>query len=257
MSTSRRRSRPRFPLSFPPEEVRSPDVTILGLPLERVLPEYPRGQARSPDTVRRTARGLDFFEPGLGDPLEELELVDEGNAETFEPKTRPDAFLILGGDHTVAPEVASRLRPRRILWLDAHPDLLPSDRHDGALRSCLDHAREAYLVGVRTWSRREREEFERSDRLHLLRPEEALEVVDRVDYVSLDLDVLDPSLAPGVTTPEPGGLGFEEVARIVRAAGRAGAHLDVVELCPTVEDHVTPVVACRLIGEYLKGILEG
>ncbi len=257
MSGSRRRSSPRFPLSFSPSDVRSPDVTVLGLPSERVLPGYPRGQARAPGVIRRAARGLDFFEPGLGDPLEELTLVDEGDLPDFRPRTRPRAFLILGGDHTVTARAVSRLRPRRLLWLDAHPDLLPSERHDGALRACLRRVGRAVLVGVRAWSRREWEELEGSDRLRLLSPEEAVEEAGRADYVSLDLDALDPSVAPGVTTPEPGGLGFEEVARIVREAGRAGAHLDVVELCPEVESHVTPVVACRLIGEYLKGFLEG
>ncbi|AAM01952.1 arginase family protein [Methanopyrus kandleri] len=256
MWESRRKSEPRFPLSFSSDDVKSPDVAVVGLPRERVLPEYPTGQAEAPNAVRSAASTLDFYDPEVGDPLEILTLVDEGNLRTFEPESEPEIFVVLGGDHSITPEIVQELTPRRLLWLDAHPDLRRSERHDGALRGCLEIVDEVFLVGVRCWSREEYDVFREHEHVVSVDHGDITEVIDDVDYVSLDLDVLDPSVVPGVTTPEPGGLPYRLCADILRWAGRKRAHLDVVELCPTVESHVSPVTAARLVGEYLKGVAE-
>ncbi|WP_456482644.1 arginase family protein [Methanopyrus sp.] len=232
-------------------------MTVVGFPREHVLPGYPTGQAEAPDAVRSAASTLDFYDPEIGDPLETLTLVDEGNLEGFEPESEPEVFVVLGGDHSITPETVRELAPRRLLWLDAHPDLRESERHDGALRACLETVDEVFLVGVRSWSREEYNVFRKHEHVVSVDHEDVAEVIDDVDYVSLDLDVLDPSVVPGVTTPEPGGLPYHACADILRWAGRRRAHLDVVELCPTVESHVSPVTAARLVGEFLKGVAEG
>ncbi|WP_457614288.1 arginase family protein [Methanopyrus sp.] len=231
-------------------------MTVVGLPRERVLSDYPTGQAEAPRAVRFAASTLDFYDPEVGDPLEILTIVDEGDLEKFEPESDPEVFVVLGGDHSITPEVVQELSPRRLLWLDAHPDLRESEYHDGALQACLEVVDEVFLVGVRSWSREEYNMFREHEHVVCVGHEGITEVINDVDYVSLDLDVLDPSVIPGVTTPEPGGLTYSLCADILRWAGRRRAHLDVVELCPTVEGHVSPVTAARLVGEYLKGVAE-
>ncbi|WP_457620677.1 arginase family protein [Methanopyrus sp.] len=231
-------------------------MTVVGLPREYVLPGYPTGQAEAPNAVRSAASTLDFYDPEVGDPLEILTLVDEGNLGEFKPESEPEVFVVLGGDHSITPEVVQELASRRLLWLDAHPDLRESEHHDGALRACLEVVDEVFLVGVRSWSREEYNVFREHEHVVCVGHDGITEVIDDVDHVSLDLDVLDPSVIPGVTTPEPGGLPYRLCADILRWAGRRRAHLDVVELCPTVEGHVSPVTAARLVGEYLKGVAE-
>ena len=76
----------------------------------------------------------------------------------------------------------------------------------------------------------------------------------RALYVSVDVDVLDPSLAPGTGSPEVEGLGYGEAARILEVAVRENhlVGLDLVELAPPLDPTgLTPLVAVRLLAEVL------
>ncbi len=257
MSGSRRRTEPpSFPLSFAPEDVDDADVVIVGVPRERVLPGFPRGQSEAPSVVREEARLRDTCGPDLRDPLLELTVVDAGDHDPPRLEVR-GIPVFLGGDHTVAVEAVESVEARRLLWVDAHPDMEDSDLHDGALSACLERVDEALVWGVRTGSRDEFLRLERRSDVGVLRDVgDVLEEVRRCDHVSLDLDALDPSVAPGVTVPEPGGLSFEEVRRVVEEAGKRGASLDVCEFCPGVERRITGAVVVRILEGFLRGVLD-
>jgi agmatinase len=85
---------------------------------------------------------------------------------------------------------------------------------------------------------------------------EATEHADLV-YVSVDVDVVDPGMAPGTGTPEPGGLLTRELLRAVRRIARAVplAGLDVMEVSPPY-DHaeVTAMLAHRCVFEAVSGM---
>jgi len=88
-------------------------------------------------------------------------------------------------------------------------------------------------------------------------PEKALEhletfVKEGPLYLSLDLDVLDPAEAPGVGTPEPGGLSWYEILDILRLVAQAEVvGLDLVELLPLPGDPRTEYLAARLLFKFL------
>ena len=67
-------------------------------------------------------------------------------------------------------------------------------------------------------------------------------------YVSLDLDALDPSIAPHTGTPEPGGLTWREVCDLLAAVGaeKTVVGFDVVELAPGDGSRVSEFTAARL-----------
>ena len=67
-------------------------------------------------------------------------------------------------------------------------------------------------------------------------------------YVSLDIDVLDPALAPGTGTPQPGGLSYGQVLYLLEALGRNKKIVaaDIVEVKPLPGSAVTQTVAARL-----------
>jgi agmatinase len=76
-------------------------------------------------------------------------------------------------------------------------------------------------------------------------------------YISIDLDVFDPSIMPSVGTPEPGGLGWYEVLRLLRGVARERrvVGFDVMELLPIAHLHAPDFLAARLVYKLLGYIL--
>jgi arginase len=201
--------------------------------------------------------------------------------------------LVLGGDHSVALGTLGGLArtngPGGVLWLDAHGDLnrpetSPSGNvHGMPLAAALglagpefespkfrlpavDPARVA-LVGVRALDPAERtllaeldvrvytmSEVDRIGIEPVLRA--ALEQIagDGFVHVSLDLDVLDPEVAPGVGTPVRGGLSYREAhlaMELVAESGLAGS-LEVVEVNPILDrENETAKLAVELVASAL------
>jgi arginase len=181
--------------------------------------------------------------------------------------------LVLGGDHSIAIGTLgglARLRgPGGVLWIDAHADLnrpetSPSGNvHGMALAAALGLGGERFardgwplpsvdpgrvaLVGVRALDAGERELLGRSeakvftmsdvDRFGVERAvRESLEHVAGAGFV-LDMDAVDPDVAPGVGTPVRGGLSYREAhlaLELVAEAGLADA-LEVVEVNPILD----------------------
>jgi arginase len=201
--------------------------------------------------------------------------------------------LVLGGDHSVAlgslGGLARACGPGGVLWLDAHGDLnrpatSPSGNvHGMPLAAALglagdEFASDAYrlpaveprrvaLVGVRSLDPGEREllaeldarVFTMSD-LDRMGVEAALrEALDHVAgdgfvHVSLDMDVLDPEVAPGVGTPVRGGLSYREahLAMELVAEARVATSLEVVEVNPILDrENQTAKLAVELVASAL------
>jgi len=79
-------------------------------------------------------------------------------------------------------------------------------------------------------------------------------------YLSLDIDVIDPSMAPATGTPEPGGWTTRELNRILR--GLAGLNLvgaDIVEVSPAYDSNaeITSIAAANIVHEFLSMLQEG
>jgi arginase len=202
--------------------------------------------------------------------------------------------LVLGGDHSVALGTLGGLaqaagRPGGVLWLDAHGDLNRPDTsptgnvHGMPLAAALGLAGAEFespafripavessrlaLVGVRSLDAAERDllaELEAQvftmsdlDKLGVERVmHEALEHVagDGFVHVSLDLDVLDPEVAPGVGTPVRGGLSYREAhlaLELLAESGLAGS-LEVVEVNPILDrENQTAKLAVDLVASAL------
>lgn len=180
--------------------------------------------------------------------------------------------ILLGGEHTVTLAALRALRklrgPFRLLYLDAHLDLRDTYQetrwsHACVLRRALELGFEPLVVGARSLSEEEAIFLKERDlpviwaRDLRKAPEKALEhletfVKEGPLYLSLDLDVLDPAEAPGVGTPEPGGLSWYEILDILRLVAQAEVvGLDLVELLPLPGDPRTEYLAARLLFKFL------
>jgi agmatinase len=78
-------------------------------------------------------------------------------------------------------------------------------------------------------------------------------------YISIDLDVFDPSLVPAVGTPEPGGIGWYEMLDLLREVvkDRKVVGFDVVELCPIKGQVSSDFLAAKLIYRLLGYVFTG
>ncbi len=182
--------------------------------------------------------------------------------------------VLLGGEHSVslgsirsAAEVFDDLM---VLCLDAHADM--RDEYEGnrfshacVMRRCLELA-PPVLVGVRSMSKEELDFLSQTDvrvitRAEFLDDQSALDRVLQVlsphVYLSVDLDVLDPSDMPSVGTPEPGGLGWFDVLRIIRsvAAQRRIVAADFVELSPIHGMAAPDFLAAKLVYKTIGYVL--
>ncbi len=174
--------------------------------------------------------------------------------------------VLLGGEHLLSlgmiQAVVDRFPRVTILHLDAHADLKEEYQESAYSNACIMRHVHALApltqVGIRSLTREEHAYIREADIpcfwAHALHDDSSW--VDRVVsclgaevYISIDLDGLDPSIMPAVGTPEPGGLGWYEVLRLLRrvAMTRRVVGFDVMELLPIPHQVAPDFLAARLV----------
>lgn len=181
-----------------------------------------------------------------------------------------DRMLALGGDHSVTfPLVQAHASPHgpvTIVHLDAHSDLYDELHGSRLSHACpfariLEHklATRLVQVGIRTLNAHQRQQAERFGveiiPMRDFRPDLELHL-DGPIYLSLDLDVLDPAFAPGVSHHEPGGMSTRELLSFLHGLRANIIGADLVEYNP-VRDPIgtTAMVAAKLVKELLALML--
>ena len=179
--------------------------------------------------------------------------------------------VMLGGNHSITPGAVQGMKEffpdLNVLQLDAHADLRESYNGSRFNHACvMQRVKEvcpAVQVGVRSM---DREESGRLDiaRVFLardipLRDDWIDKVVDLLSfhvYVTIDLDVFDPSVMPSTGTPEPGGLDWYQVIGLLRkvAEKRHVVGFDVVELMPNKYNKAPDFMAAKLVYKFLSYI---
>ena len=161
------------------------------------------------------------------------------------------AVLMLGGEHSLTLGMVKAYREKyaalSVLQLDAHADLRDSYlgtkfSHATVMRRVLELC-PIVPVGIRSLSQEEHQFITEAGiapfyARDLISGEVAArQIVDALSkevYITIDLDVLDPSIMSAVGTPEPGGIDWYELLGVLREVARARhiVGLDLVELCP-------------------------
>lgn len=156
--------------------------------------------------------------------------------------------LVFGGDHSLTFAAVRGLGAAvDVLHIDAHSDIMEADINllpaSGSVMRALLHeefVRRVVTVGVRGIFQVEQRPLRDGHTIVSVRrfreigPQGVAELVSGPCYISFDLDALDPSVAPGVNRPVPGGLSADEVHGIFRAVARKTQVIgaDIVELSP-------------------------
>ncbi len=178
---------------------------------------------------------------------------------------KEDRILFIGGDHFITYPIARALRAIHgdfvILQLDAHldrRDVFEGSRYNHAtvMRRLEEEGFTVYTLGYRAFARGLEYTTERTFMFRILEPLE--DIIDRIEapiYLTLDVDVLDPSVFPSVTNPEGGGVDFIELLEVIKMLRGRLIGADLVEFSPIIGDHYrSGVIASTLTRELLVAL---
>lgn len=265
-------------------------TVLFGVPFDGTTSMKP-GTRFGPRAIRSESFGLETYSPYQDRDLEESAVFDSGDIELcfgntervlHEVEKRTDIILsdgklpfMIGGEHLVtlgAVRAASRIYPDlHLIHIDAHTDLRDDylgERlsHASVIRRCHDLLGDGriFQFGIRSG---EKSEFLWSKaghtRMSLFTLDPIYEIIETLTdvpvYLTVDLDVLDPSVFPGTGTPEAGGISFDELRRAVTevCADCRVAGCDVVELSPDYDrSGASTAAAGKIIREMLLAMSE-
>ncbi len=262
-------------------------VVLFGAPFDSTT-SYRPGTRFGSAAIRRESYGLESFSPYQKQDLLDCRIFDSGDIELpFGNPTRALSMIeeraatilqdgklpfLTGGEHLVTLGAFSAVYDRypdvHILHFDAHADLrqeyLGSElSHACVLRRCWDKTGDGKIhqFGIRSGDRDEflwGKDHVETHRFTLDTLEETVARLGDVPvYLTVDLDVLDPSVFPGTGTPEPGGVSFDELRRAVTLVC-SRAHVvgcDVNELSPPYDPSgISTAAACKIVREMLLAL---
>lgn len=243
------------------------------------------GSRFGPQAIRSEFYGLETYSPVLdkditqldicdsgdlelpfGDTLKALELIGAATEEIINAGKKP---FMIGGEHLITlpafKAAIQRFPDIHVIHIDAHTDLRAEYlgqqlSHSSVIRRIWELTGDGRIwqLGIRSGLK---EEFDWAKEGHtFLRPFDladakaaAESIGDKPVYLTVDLDVLDPSIMPGTGTPEPGGVSFVELMRALYCfRGMNIVAADMVELAPML-DHsgISTAAACKAMREML------
>lgn len=258
---------------------------MIGLPFDSTCSNRP-GTRFASNEIRYASYGLEEYSPMLNKELNSTSFYDAGDLNL--PFGNPhDALFIIkncanniindnkfifgvGGEHLVSLpliQAAYQKYPNMILvHFDAHADLRQEYlgqklSHATVIRRVLDDISSNNLIqiGIRSG---EKEEFlfMNENKTLCQTNDEIIKKLNEYNlnipiYLTIDLDVLDPSIFSGTGTPEPGGMTYKElIEKLMLFKNKNVIGIDVVELSPHYDiSGVSTVVAAKIIRELLIG----
>jgi len=270
-----------------PEEYRSFErakVVILPVPYDGTS-TWIKGADRGPAALLAASQALEMYDietdsevyrqgiytdAPLGDFGPPEEMVAAVKKRVAELLSAGKFVVIIGGEHTVSLggifAYAERFSDLSVLQLDAHADmrevLRGSRFNHGCVMARVREVCPCVQVGIRSLDISEKPSVFDHDVFFaqdIAGADESwmAEAVNRLSanvYVTVDLDVFDPAVVPSTGTPEPGGLQWYPVLKLLRhvVQTRRLVGFDIVELCPQPYNHAPEFLAAKLLYKVLS-----
>jgi len=252
-------------------------VIILGLPFDKTSSFLP-GSKYGPEYIRFCSENIEDYSPYQDKSLNDLKICDlndlaldvENWDEIIEKKVQEifdknKFFIFLGGEHTITLPIIQVLKEKHkdfsLVHFDAHCDL-----RDEYLEQKICHATvmrrvsdiigldNLYQFGIRSGTK---EEFSFGKNLYkfdLFKP--LFSVINNIKepiYLSIDVDVLDPGVLPAVSTPEPGGVSYQELIKaLLLFKDKKIIGADIVEYNPFA---ASPYASGSTVAEILRELI--
>lgn len=261
-------------------------LVLFGAPFDGTS-SYRPGSRFGTVAIRTESFGIETYSPYLKKDLDDVLLSDIGDLEL--PIGNSEAALcqiqetterilsdkkiplMIGGEHLVTlgaiRAVVKEYPEINILHFDAHADLREEYlgeklSHATVIRRCFDllDSGKVYQFGIRSMTREEdswASEHVLQRKYDFATLNDVIKSLDdKPVYLTIDLDVLDPSVFSGTGTPEPGGVSFDSLISAVHEMRRLNiVGCDVNELSPHYDPSgVSTVTACKVIRELILSI---
>ena len=275
----------KFAFSQENEDLKENSFGIIGVPFDSTT-SYHSGARSGPIVVREASFGFEkyntvfnkqlnatFYDFGdvnvvPGNCQKTCEIVKDTVNELLEMNLKP---LIIGGEHSASigaiEALAEKHEKLTVIHLDAHRDLAfefigEKYSHATVMRRVHEMGANLVQIGIRSSSLDE-EEFVKSTyniqtfknrdvHKHMDAIEYYLANIDGPIYVSIDMDVMNPAIAPSVGNPTPGGFETYSMENILKTLCRKNiVGFDVVETATDKLGDVTAVVAAKIIYDFL------
>ncbi|MDD5173225.1 MAG: agmatinase [Candidatus Omnitrophica bacterium] len=263
-------------------------VVVIQVPYDKTA-TYLKGAVNGPEAIIDASKKMELFDEELNqetykigihtmDPLPVQDLppeamIDKVYSSTIELLKAGKFPVLLGGEHSLTIGSIRAFKEAypdiSVLHLDAHYDMrdeyFGSKFNHGCVARRISEICPIIQAGTRSLSKEEKDFLatQANGRIKTVNVYDILEMPLWKDfisrslsehvYVSIDLDVFDPSLMPAVGTPEPGGIGWYETLDLLREVSKDKkiVGFDVVELCPIKGQVSSDFLAAKLIYRLL------
>lgn len=266
------------------EDYSKADIVLFGVPFDGTS-SYRFGSHKAPDVIRGVSDSIETYSPYFQKDLDDLMFVDKGNISMDSDKDPVKMIQIvrnyckklidddkvpfaLGGEHTITYPIIQALLEKfnniTLIHLDAHTDL--RDEYEGekfshacVMRRLLDlKGVEIIQIGIRSGTKQEFEFMHQHKTLCQIDEFGSIQnaVKNKNVYLTVDIDVFDPSLIPGTGNPEPGGILFPQFIAFLKHLQQVNfIGMDIMELNPQIDQTETSsIITAEIVRELLLSI---
>ncbi len=266
---------------LPNSSVDEADILILPVPWEQTVC-YKSGTASAPTAILKATEQLEYYEEDSAwSPMKYMQICvldaisphkDEAQFHTILANTTSklptDNLLIaLGGEHSITPALIQGRMPKTgsVIFLDAHADLRKSYQGSEYSHACaayriLTQGYSLIMVGIRSIFEAEVEYLASATTFmdRNLNMEQVIKCINELTgpvWLTIDMDVFNPALVPGVGTPQPGGINWYQCVDILEAVffnkNVEIYGMDIVELIPE-PSHVSEITAAKIMQKAIS-----
>ena len=275
----------KFAFSSDNDDLKENSFGIIGVPFDSTT-SYHSGARLGPIVVREASFGFEkyntvfnkdltacFYDFGdvnviHGNCEKTCQIVEDTVNELIELNIKP---IIMGGEHSASigaiRALAEKYEKLTVIHLDAHRDLAfefigEKYSHATVMRRAHEMGVDLVQIGIRSSSKDEEDFVKSTYNIQTFKNRDVHKHMDAIEYylinidgpiyISIDMDVVDPSIAPRVGNPTPGGLFISELETIIETLSHKNiVGLDVVETASDRLGDNTAVVGAKLIYDFL------
>ena len=275
----------KFAFSHDCENLKENSFGIIGVPFDSTT-SYHSGARLGPVVVREASFGFEryntvfnkdlttaFYDFGdvnviPGNCMQTCKIIEDTVRELTDLNIRP---IIIGGEHSASigaiKVLAEKYDKLTVVHLDAHRDLAfefigEKYSHATVMRRAHEEGVDLVQIGIRSASKDEEEYVKSTYNIQTFKTRDVHKHMDAIEYflvniegpiyISIDMDVMNPAIAPNVGNPTPGGLFVSEIETILETLCRKDVvGFDVVETASDKLGDPTAVVAAKIIYDFL------